>query len=322
MLDSKKLELVKISFSRLLKLEVPQFVNEVIDIVEKHDPELMKVDFTYNLLVAEKPQIKKLVVWYRSHPLTKSLSELRKSRTLYIGSVSSRMYVVDKEDVSGVNQSVLLVKSEISRFLENFSSSRNEAVKCQKVTQFFATIDQNEKLEDALTSLKFSEALDLLRSVHANILELRNERFSNISLRPKDKTTDLIDSVLSTTMILFKELEIAQLKFPEIDYEPLFNELNDRLIYYRDLINARALHNKKKAEMAKASGTEETEETTETTNSSQSAQPLEQRMFRLNAEDLNKNGNGNGSEVEKLDNEKTVVKSTKKPKLPPLNNED
>ncbi len=80
-----------------------------------------------------------------------------------------------------------MVKREISRFLQNLSTSRNDAVKCQRVTQLFAASNQNEVLEDALTYLKFSQNLDHLRSVHANILELRNEKFTSTSLRGIEK---------------------------------------------------------------------------------------------------------------------------------------
>lgn len=313
MLPIKKLEIIKISYSRLLKLEVPQFVNEVLDIVEKHDPELLKVDATYNLLIAKKPEIAKLVVWHRAHPLTKELKELREMRRLYVRFISQRLEVVIKEDVSGVNKSVQKIVSEVTRFLENFGSSRNEAVKCQKVTQFYTIIDENEELEEAFSTFKFTEQLNNLRNVHATILELRAKRMSDISLRSKDKTSDLVNSVLSSTIVLFNDLERAALVYPDIVYDLVFNELNDLLIYYRDLINRRMMQNKKKAELANAAKGPNTGIITEETTTTEQAEPTSRMM---NVED------GNGFEVMKpIENKKAAAPSSKPLQLPPLNNE-
>ena len=70
--------------------------------------------------------------------------------------------------------------------------------------------------------------------------------------------------------------------------------------------------------------TDETEVSTEATNSSHDSQPLMQRMFHLNAEELEKNvnGNGNGSVAKPLEQEKAVATSAKHEQLPSVNNED
>jgi hypothetical protein len=45
---------------------------------------------------------------------------------------------------------------------------------------------------------------------------------------------------------LFKQIEVAQLKHSELDYSPLFHELNDTIDKYRNLINIRAGYNMRK----------------------------------------------------------------------------
>lgn len=47
---------------------------------------------------------------------------------------------------------------------------------------------------------------------------------------------------------LFMQIEVAQLKNAELDYNPLINELNDLLDHYRELINTRATINMRYAE--------------------------------------------------------------------------
>ena len=236
-MDNKTLTLIGISYSSLLKIELPRFALRVLGIVENHNPEELQIKEIYDLLVAQKPNIAKLKDNDRKHPLTQDLSELRSMRSSLIGEIRYHLKVVIKKDKNGVDNNVRRVRDALNLFFNNLELSKNEEMFNQKVVQFYEAIDSSEELEDALTALDFQKDIDELRSVHANILELREERFINISQRSKDKTTDLIDSVLSTLMIMFKDLEVAPWRFPEIAYEPLFNELNDRLIYYRDLIN-------------------------------------------------------------------------------------
>lgn len=255
MLKKEVREFVNIPYTSMLKLEVPQMVEQVIEIVEKHGPQALKINEIYNLLIAEKPQIDKLFVWYRSHPFTKELKELRRKRRLNVRKISFHLSVLIQEDVSGVDKSVNLVKSEIERFILDFNS-KNEEVKCRKLTQLFALIEEDEELELALSTLKFTEMLNDLRTTHSRILTMSNNKITSLSQRPKEKTSDLIKSVLTATKNIFKDIELAQLKFPEIDYNPLFDELNVLLIKYRNLINYRLLYNQRKA---KANGSETTE---------------------------------------------------------------
>lgn len=312
----KKMELVKIPYSRLLKLENPQFANRVIDIIEKHDPEVLKIDVTYGLLVAEKPQIDKLVVWYKPHPSTNELKELRKMRGVYVNAISNRVNVVVKEDVTGVNKTVHLVKNEVDRFLYNLSSSRNEEVRCQRITQYFNLIDQSEDLEEAFATLKFGESLDNLRSVHAHILELTNVIASSVAQRPTEKTTALVASVIGAIKNLFYDLELAPLKFPEVDYEPVFNELNVVLTQYKNIVNVRKLSNKRKAEMANGGDVGELGDITTMTTTSTQISEAQATMLPTNLEAMNENG----LEAQtKSESEKAAALSSKNKQLPPAN---
>ncbi len=319
MLQNEKRKLITIPFNRMLKLEVPQMVDQVIAIVDKHEPETLKIDGAYNLLVAKRHHIDKLFVWYRSHPLTKELQELRKIRRLNIRKISFQLEVAIQEDVSGVDKSVNLVKSEIERFISDFNSS-NEEVKCRRLTQFFELIDANEVLEEALATLKFADKLDELRSTHSNILELMKNKITNLSYRPVEKTPFLKESVLNSTKNMFLEIELAILKYPEIDYRPLINELNVLLNTYNNLINYRMLYNKRKAERVNGAETETApSESSGVTNTNESSESTSQNL-RLDVERLN--GNGFSNSNNSVDNKKAAATPSKPLQLPPMNEDE
>ncbi|HET7732230.1 MAG TPA: hypothetical protein VFK73_00230, partial [Paludibacter sp.] len=69
-----------ISLTKVPKLEFPELVNNVTDIVREHNPATMHIEDQYNLLLEVKPQLSSLVVVNKKHPETKVLDGLRVKR--------------------------------------------------------------------------------------------------------------------------------------------------------------------------------------------------------------------------------------------------
>ena len=328
-LHEKKIRVI--SYTRLLKLEVPQLAEQVIEIAGKHEPETLKIDGAYNLLTAKQDHIDKLFVWYRSHPLTKELNVLRKVRRLNLRKITFHLRVVIQEDISGVDKSVNLVKSELERFILDFNSGKNEEVKCRMLTQFFSLIETSEELEEAFSTLNFTSFLNDLRSTHSRIMALIENKMTTISYRPIEKTPYLKKSVLNSIKYMFMEIELAILKYPEINYQPLCNKLNVVLNYYANLINLRQLSNKRKAEEGDGVETGETNgiETPENNEPEMKTTSIEipnsaTRLLSMDVEKKNGNGNGNGNAVNNntVDNEKAAATPSKTLQLPDVNKDE
>lgn len=285
MTDITQTELMKIPFSKLLKIELPRFAERVMGIVEQNNPEKLKIKKLYDFLVAEQPRIDVLIDKPGAHPLTADLRKLRKMRALYISSIRFHLKVVIMEDESGVNKDVKMVRDEINHFLYNLDMSRNEEMYNQKIAQFYATIENNEELSDALMSLKFAPHLEKLKRVHDNMQTVIGAKLRSIAQRPKETTAELTNAVLKATKNLIKQIEIAPLLHPELDYAPLYKEMNQLLSEYRDIINKRALSKKRKAENIKS---EQVEPIKVTTTSIQAEEPAEVKQ-QLNAEEVHAN---------------------------------
>ncbi len=307
-------ELIKIPYSRLLKLELPRFANRVIGIVDKHNPEELKILESFNLLVAEQPRIDVLIDKYGPHPQTEELFNLRKMRSLYISAIRFRLKVVIREDKSGENDEVKVVKDEINHFFKNLDLSKNEEMFNQKVHDFYAAISQSEELANALDSLEFMEHLENLQIVHNSIQHLIYKRLNSISARPHETTPELKRPVITATRNLIKHVEISPFLNPDINYAPLFSELNQLSTEYRNLINKRVLFNKRRAEKIENG---ENGESTEATTTTHSMDPL-MKMLHLSDEELRVNGNG----TELLETEKAAAMSSKTMQLPLTDNNE
>ena len=241
-------ELVIIPFSKLLKVELSRFATRVIGIVERHNPEELLIKKLFDDLVAQTPNIKNLKDKHGPHPLTAELRNLRKLRALYVSAIKFRLKVVTREDISGVNIDVVTVKYEIDHFLNSLKLSKNEEMFNQKVTQFFAAIENDEALSNALVSLEFGASLDKLKAVHDDMQKLITARLVSITQRPKGTTAQLTKAILTAIRNMIKLIEIAPLLNPTLDYKPLHNELNQLFIEYGNMIGRRASNNKRKAE--------------------------------------------------------------------------
>ena len=101
-------------------------------------------------------------------------------------------------------------------------------------------------MESSFSILGFTEQLNNLRHVHSSIKSLINTRLRSISKRKGETTAQLRKYVIVATTNLVKQIEIAPFMNPDIDYSSLFNELNQLITEYKNLINKRVLFNKER----------------------------------------------------------------------------
>ena len=299
--------LLNLRLSKLWKLERVEYVNQVIKIVDEHDPEALKISDMYNLLVARQPEIDQLNVRYRAHPMTVSIQHLRSLRGLHISNILGRLKLVRKEkgDLDG---DVRLVRTEIDRHFGNFRSSKNEAIKIQKVDKFNTAVEASQELEEALSELGFTSLMNDLRSVHSRIKSNSELRNKSIAARPQTKTNDLQKAVDDSIVNLFTDIRLAMLRNPEINYNPLIADLNKVTLIFDNYINIRIGQSERRAEEKAENENGELDNTTPVVESTEPAG----RMMSLNAADMN----GDGEKILPANEKKTIATTSNSMQLP------
>ena len=237
----------KISFSRLLKLELPVLARGVIEIVDKHDPETLKIKELFDKLVEQKTQIKKLEVAYGPHPLTEELNDLRNMRLAFAVGIVSQMRTIKNGKVEGMQAALKIAQPVAHRYLHKISRHNNKVV-LEKITQFFDSIEEDAALESAFDTLNLTTYLDEMQSVHSTLMEQFGMKRSSISERPDVKTATLVKSITTALKNIFADIELSQIKNQDLDYTPLIDELNAEIAEFTLLISKRASYNKKKAD--------------------------------------------------------------------------
>ena len=307
-----------LNFSQLKKLEVQTLANRVLAIVEKHDPEVLKIKETFDILVEQKPQIKLLKIGHGPHPVTKKLNLLRKRRDAFTKGLINRIKTTEEAKISNKEEAVNVAKPVVIRYLQGLSRESEEIITAT-VIQFIDFVQENPNVTAALDTLNLTSELDDLQGVINEIEALYAHRTQNLSQRPKMDTRNIKAQLKSDIEDVFKHIEVAQIKNQDLDYIPLIDELNKEIAHYKAIIKTRASYSKKKAE--EALNNDETIDDNEIVDNNevvvedQSEEPSKStqsttRMYPMNAEvDEEENS-------EQLDIKKTVAASAKHMRLP------
>ena len=310
--------ILKLDLFRLRMLEVQSLANSVIKIVEKHDPETLKIKEIFDKLVEQEPQIKNLKIGYRKHPITSELNDLRKRRNAFISGFIKRIETIDNGKVGGMEESVKVAKPLVIHYLQGLAR-KTEIDIAQTIIQFSELVAEDEKLATALSTLNLIPDLDNLRSVNHAIMTKTGTRVEENSRKSKIKTSDRVLDIKIAIGNLFKQIEVAQLKHEELDYNPLIDELNEKIALLIAILRSRSSYYQKKAEEA-LNNKEVVEEDNEVVIESTSEKPSAatqstERMYPMNVE-VDKEDN-----LEQLDIKKTVAVSEKQTRLPIVSTE-
>lgn len=133
-----------------------------IEIIEAHNPEELKIQEVFDLLLAQQPQIKNLKVAYGPHPITQQLIPLRKKRLMYAAAIVYKMNMIVREDVYPNDSEVIKTRLKINSYLLRFGSSKNEEIVSEKLTQFFREIENDEGFKLALDTYGLTNDVDNL----------------------------------------------------------------------------------------------------------------------------------------------------------------
>lgn len=308
-----KKSIIKLNYFLLKKLEVQDLALSVIEIVERNNPETLKIKEIFDILVEQKPQIEALRIGYGRHRMTLRLNNLRRRRNALIQSFISQIRTLEKTKMSGTEEALIVVKQDVFHYLYGLPKESEETI-TRTVVQFFNFVEQDPELSAALRTLGLIEDLENLELVNADIDSLYIQRRENISARPKMKTREIVAALRSDIQDLFKQIEVAQIKNHELDYNPLIDELNADIAHYRAIIKTRASINKKKA-----TGVLDDNEVVEIDNEvvieDESGEPSEstettQRTIPLRMEVADEEYS------DQLDTKKTVAMSSKPMRLP------
>lgn len=308
-----------IKLERLYKLELPTLAEKVMELVEKHDPETLKITEANDLLIQQQSHIDILKMEYGAHELTEKVNTLRVQRAAYAAVISLHTRALNRIGNEGEDDGVRLARLTVDFYLTNLRRY-NEQVTHVKLSEFFRKIEENEALETTFSTLGLTLYLNELRSVHSRIDKLLKNRKASIAARPKIRVAPIAKSVRTALRNLFSHINFAQTQNIDIDYLGLIADINEQISDYTRLISMRAtLRAKKKAEAENGESGEVVVEDGAGGAGSSTEEPESTKMMTpLNYE------NRDGEKLDDnafLNKEKTAARSSKNTQLPSIEDE-
>lgn len=237
------MKLKQISLSKVLKLELPPLLNDVIRIIEKHNPEHLYLESSVRLL-KEKQQLADLLeVPRKAHPLTKEIQHLREKELQCAGAISSHMQFIVRVDIDSMRHASSIASPVVKRFLNGIRKN-NDSVTNQIIKQFFDHLKKTPEVENALIDLGLKPFVDELQKVNDEKIKLTSLRITKPKPRVNSKLIQ--KEIQNDIRFVFETIDVHNLYKEKPNYDPLIHELNILLTRYSIIINTRRTHNKKR----------------------------------------------------------------------------
>lgn len=317
-----KLEISRLPISKMLKMEVPELAEEVIGVVEKHDSELMQIQPVFELLVNKRSVIDSLKSPYGVDPVRLEQRMLRENMILHASAIKLRLRMLNKtEDVKDLH----VIQTAVNRHLLYLDKSKNRKVLNQKISGFVDDVASDAEFAEAMEEYGFLPDVAQLKMALMEVRRISSKRSKNLSKRSSISTNQRMKIVYDAIEYVFKEIEVAQLRNPDVDYAPLIKELNVVVYKYRQVINRRDATNKRKAaeqngelvdddnsengETPMAGEDDSTEVETETTVNGDFDTYHTSKVYEASIEKMENSSNGQTSTIESdVDSKESVDK--------------
>ena len=244
----------QIALTKLLKLELPQFVKQVTKCLEKHNLEVLKLKDTYELLKEQRSKMALLKVSYGKHPLTKKIHQLHLKRIKYAAAITSQMIFLSKMDAEDTRSLVQLAHPMVKIHLYYLRQNNRFEID-QIITIFFKQLNEKPEVLNALEALGLKYYLDELKRANDEHYKLSNERTSDISQRPKIDTLAVQREAHYVLRGLFEQINFYQFTYRDIDYSKMIGEINGLITRFSGLIHIRETCNKTRKAKASAEET-------------------------------------------------------------------
>lgn len=296
-MTDKIYKIKKIALTKLLKLEVAEFVSAITEAIEKNNPAHLKLEDAIVVLKEQYVKTNELKPPYGKHRLSEAIDRLHKKRLRYAAAISRKMlicinlYADEKPFYLEVAHSV--VKENLHHLRKN-----NRPVMDRRVSIFLRIVKEDPKIKETFTKLGFNSYIESLQKTQDKLYDLTNTRYLEISQRPKGVTPAIRDEALHVVRSVFAQIDLCQFRYKDKDkeYKQLIYDINTVIAKFNSNINTRSTRlatRKRKKSIAK---TEQQNKTTQPSNPSErktnkDAAILPSKLSNLKQSDDNKKEN-------------------------------
>lgn len=225
-----------ISFIRMQKAEFPQFAKEMLQIIEKHNPEELKLHVVNNLLAETLPALQAMKVRQSKHELTVPLNAKHTERCANANMLLSllNVYLRDSDRLAHAKKVENCIRQHLTHI------SRLSVVKVsENFEMFFATVESDNSIGAAFDALGLSGYVQKAKAAHNEYKVLNEKRRIDMN-KKAEKTTAMAKALVSkNARTALQVINSAVLMYPDVDYSVLIAELNALISQFKVKLKAR-----------------------------------------------------------------------------------
>ena len=238
--------IIPIPFSRVRKLEFPDLVNGVVEIVGRYNPAVMHVEGQYNLLLEALPQLSNLVVVNKKLPESETIDKLRAKRKDVLLATVKQTKALLKANLASQAGYVALTARFIDTYWSDINTYNNKTI-TERLKQMLNALAIDEEVKAAFDALAMRVFTDELQNIQSQLYFSVEARKKFKSANMKMQTRDVKSHLGGLLSDLMDAIDLARKANPGVDFLPMINELNVLLISYQTDIKVRATRSKNAA---------------------------------------------------------------------------
>ncbi len=235
-------------FDKVRKLELPEIVDTVLMLVEKHGAAALYIEGFYILLKEEKSNVDNLSELYNEQAMKDERDRLFVQREKILKSVLEKSNSIT--NISSLRAHSTVVNAEVNSFLSKVKRE-NRSAKSERISQFIAKTENDLLLKAALDACGMTVYINELKTIEQSVLLNKGKLKEVLSERVIKDRTKVRKVAITALTNLLNAIELARVEHANVDYNPFVNELNKSLIYFRSLIKSRETRSRVVAEKMK-----------------------------------------------------------------------
>lgn len=238
----------KIAYSKLRKLEVYRFYNDVIDIISDYDTKAMHIGDSCGVLIDMQPKAQLLKLTdddLGPSRLTPKVDRLHEKRLKFAATITNQMRTLEMAGLEDKLDLVKLSKDMVYHYLNYLRHNDLENIDV-RIDGFFHRLKLEPEVKDALYTLGFKAYLDELETANNAYQKTHSKRNTQLSQRHKGSTIPIQRELQNIMNILFDQVNYYQHVYKDIDYSGLITALNHTIAVYTKLIKTRDTQRKNK----------------------------------------------------------------------------
>jgi len=240
----------RLQLNHLWNSEYTIFVNQVVGIFIKYDPEKLHLQKAFGKLLNVLPNLEKVKAQELSNEHSNLLQELDNDRANLIKAIFMNAKILGRVRRLSIAPHVVVLKRFLKIHGRDIATANfNSAAK--RTSDLLTDYESKVEVKTAVEALSLKMLFDELNIV--------NTQFNNLFLQrtEEESAAEKIDSRAvrtETNKILyafFNALEFCSAEYNETDYTTPANELNELIDFYKTQLKGRATRNKAGEDVSK-----------------------------------------------------------------------